>query len=111
MYKHGLRLVVFCRGLAMGQFHHGYFTHAFCMIALLANKSYQFAKAGRTTTTKQSTTHGSALIQAWLHNYIHYNERHEIIYQFPNFNDTVEVRERISSFILHFIKDIITHPC
>ena len=34
----------------------------------------------------------------------------EITYRFPNFNDrTVEVWERISNFVLHFIMDVITY--
>ena len=35
----------------------------------------------------------------------------EITYPFPNFNGTtIEVWERISNFIPHFIRDVITYP-
>ena len=45
-------------------------------------------------------------------NFIHYNERDEITYPFPNFNGaTVEVWEWISNFIPLFTVQIITYPC
>ena len=38
--------------------------------------------------------------------------RDEITYPFLNFNgETVEVKEWISNYILHFIMDVITYPC
>ena len=51
-------------------------------------------------------------IPAWISNYAHYNVWDEFTYPFPNFNGcTVEVREWISNFILHFTGHVIICPC
>ena len=48
----------------------------------------------------------------WISNHIHYKMWDEITYPFLNFNgSTVEVKEWISNFILHFTGHVITYPC
>ena len=44
-------------------------------------------------------------------NYIHYKVCDEIMFQFPNFNDGVEVWEWINNFISHFTWRLTTYPC
>ena len=47
--------------------------------------------------------HGLTSIPAWISNYFHYKVWDKITYPFLNFNGaTVEVKEWISNFILHF---------
>ena len=49
---------------------------------------------------------------AWIINHIHYKLSDEVIYLFPNLNgETVEVWEKISHFVPHFIIHVITFPC
>ena len=56
--------------------------------------------------------HGLTFIPAWISNYMSGKLWGEITSPFLNFNGaTVEVWKWISSFILHFIIDVITYPC
>ena len=55
--------------------------------------------------------YGLTLILARLITHIYYEMWDEITYPFPNFNpSTVEAWERISNFISHFTRHVITYP-
>ena len=54
--------------------------------------------------------HGLTSIPVWIRNYKSSKVWDEITYPFPN-GETVEVWERLSNFIPHFIMDVITYPC
>ena len=50
-------------------------------------------------------------ISAWISNHIHSKNWDEITYPFSNFNDTIEVWERISHVTLHIMMDVMIYPC
>ena len=51
-------------------------------------------------------------LSAWISDHMPCKVWNEIIYPFPNCKGcTVEVWERVSNFIPHFIMNVITHPC
>ena len=55
--------------------------------------------------------HGLAWIQAQISNNIHHKPWDEITYPFPYFSGvTVEAREWINNFILHFTRHVINYP-
>ena len=57
-------------------------------------------------------SHGLTLIPAWISNYMPSKMWDEITYPFPNFNGaTVEVWERKSNLIPHYIIEAITYLC